>query len=47
MAGRCKRFSASTTLPPVERGAKISNTERSKEIEVEARTPERSSLEKC
>jgi hypothetical protein len=34
------------TAPPKDKGAKISNTERSKQIEVEAHAPASSSFEK-
>jgi hypothetical protein len=38
--GRARAFSARITRPPRASGTKISKTERSKQIEVEARTPE-------
>src|SRR6185295_10370513 len=47
-AGCVARWSTSSpriTAPPQESGAKISNTERSKQIEVDAKTPASSSLE--
>ena len=42
-----RAFSAKMTVPPQVKGAKISKTERSKQIEVEARTPDNSSLVKA
>src|SRR4028119_1227592 len=42
-----RAFSARITVPPQERGAKISKTDRSKQIEVEARTPARASAGKA
>src|SRR3954451_14177997 len=41
--GSASRFSTTTSRPPQERGAKISNTETSKPIEVAPSTPARSS----
>src|SRR5438045_4027880 len=45
-SGKCKAFSTSITLPPEQSGAKISNTERSKQVDVEASTAERSCVSK-
>ena len=42
-AESARAFSARITVPPAERGAKSSKIERSKQIEVPARTPESSS----
>ena len=42
---RARTLSASITVPPEESGRKISNTERSKAIEVAASTAERSASE--
>src|SRR5215471_17631908 len=41
--GNCSTFSARITVPPLHNGTKISKTERSKQIEVEAKTPAKSS----
>src|SRR5215218_10245257 len=46
MSANRRAFSTSTALPPEESGANISNTERSKQIEVEANTAERSAAGK-
>src|SRR5215207_4145737 len=46
MSASCKAFSTSTALPPEQSGANISNTERSKQIEVENNTAERSAAVK-
>jgi hypothetical protein len=43
---RARISSARITLPPVVRGRKVSKMERSKQIDVEANTPERSAGEK-
>jgi hypothetical protein len=43
--GRARAFSARITVPPQARGAKISNTDMSKVMEVEARTPDSSRSE--
>jgi hypothetical protein len=37
--GSCRAFSARITVPPTESGRKISNTDRSNPMEVEASTP--------
>jgi hypothetical protein len=44
--GSSRAFSARITVPPWARGTKISKTDRSKLIDVEARTPARSDREK-
>ena len=44
--GNARAFSARMILPPQVNGANNSNTERSKQMEVEARTPVRSSFVK-
>ncbi len=45
--GRARALPARITVPPQERGAKISKTDRSKQMEVEARTPARASAGKA
>ncbi len=44
-SGRARTLSASSTRPPRQRGAKISNTDRSKQIDVAASRPPSSSIE--
>src|SRR6185369_2556691 len=43
---RCKASSATITEPPQLSGAKISNTDKSKQIEVASKTPDNSSFVK-
>jgi hypothetical protein len=45
-AGSSRAFSASTTRPPRQSGTNSSKTDRSKQIEVEASTPDSSAREK-
>src|ERR1700754_4436346 len=46
LVARCNELSTRITSPPQLSGAKSSNTDRSKQTEVEASTPDSSSVEK-